>query len=268
MNPRHRLSGSRSRGHTLLELSIALALGLSIVSACLSLYRAQRAAFERATDAVRMHEAASIALDMLGQQLQMAGFAADLDPRASLDAPLFGCAQGRVIGEEGAASCETLASRSDGVQVRYAADAIATWPTSGGAPTDCLGQAVPDAYATNRFHAKPSASTGEPELYCEGNGKQAQPIVEGIERIRALYWLPGAPAALAASGIARARWKEVHAVDVCVLVRGFTAQVKRRVNHVDCDGAPASSDDGRARQAFWRRVALRNAPLLSTRDAG
>jgi type IV pilus assembly protein PilW len=266
MKPRVRCSGSR--GHTLLELTIALALGMSVVSACLSLYRAQRAAFERAADAVRIHEAASAALDMLGQQIQMAGFAADPDPLAGVDAPLFGCAQGRVTGDESAASCETLASRSDGVQVRYAADAVATWPTSGGAPTDCLGQAVPDTFVTNRFHAKASTSTGEPELYCEGNGKQAQPVVEGIERIRAVYWLPGAPVALTASAVARGRWKEVHAVDLCVLVRGFLTQAKRRVNYVDCDGASAYSDDGRARQTFWRRVALRNAPLLSMRDAG
>jgi type IV pilus assembly protein PilW len=258
-----RLSGSR--GHTLLELTIALALGMSIVSACLSLYRAQRAAFDRADEAARMHDAASIALDMLGQQLQMAGFSSDRDPHASVDAPIFGCAQGRVTGEDLSASCESLASRSDGVQVRYAADAVSTWPTSGGAPSDCLGQAVAGAIATNRFYAKASTSTGEPELYCEGSGKQAQPIVEGVEQIRAAYWLPGANAALAASAIARGRWKDVHAVDVCVLVRGIAAQPKRRIRYLDCDGASVSSDDGRARQAFWRRVALRNAPALSMR---
>ncbi len=56
----------KRHGHMLLELTIALALGLLIVAACLSLYRAQRAAFDRATDAARIHDAGVVALDLLG----------------------------------------------------------------------------------------------------------------------------------------------------------------------------------------------------------
>ena len=258
-----------SRGHTLLEVTIALALGLLIVSASLSLYRAQRAAFDRAADVARIHDAASIALDMLGQQIQMAGFASRRDPSAGIEAALFGCAQGRVVGADTAASCESLTGRSDGVQLRYAADAVATWPSSAGVPTDCLGQAVSDAIVTNRFYAKISGSTGEPELYCEGVGRQAQPMVEGIERIRVTYWLTGSPSAMEASAVARERWRDVYAADICVLVRGFAMQTpaKRRTSYVDCSGAPAYADDGRARQAFWRRVAIRNSPSMASGGA-
>ncbi|MBC8638658.1 PilW family protein [Caballeronia sp. EK] len=254
-----------SRGHTLLEMTIALALGIVIVSASLALYRAQRVAFERATDAARIHDAGSIALDMLGQQIQMAGFASNLGPNA--DAPIFGCAQGRVVGADTAASCEALASHSDGVQIRYSADVVSTWASSGGVPTDCIGQTVADAFVTNRFYAKASSSSGEPELYCEGGGRQAQPVVEGIERLRVTYWLTGSPSALDASAVARERWRDAYAADICVLVRGFATQTKRRTNYVDCTGAPAFADDGRARQTFWRRVAIRNAPANASGDA-
>jgi type IV pilus assembly protein PilW len=242
-----------SRGHTLLEMTIALALGMLIVTALLSMYRAQRAAFDRATDAARIHDSGAIALDMLGQQLQMAGFG------SGIEASIFGCAQGRVVGADTAASCESLASHSDGVQVRYAADAVSTWPSTAGLPSDCIGQAVSDAIVTNRLYAKTSASTGEPELYCEGSGRQAQPMVEGIERIRIMYWLTGSPTALDASAITRDRWRNAYAADLCVLVRGFAAQAKRRTNYADCTGLPAYADDGRVRHAFWRRVAIRNS---------
>jgi type IV pilus assembly protein PilW len=244
----------KTRGHTLLELTIALALGMLIVVAALLLYRAQRASFERAADAARIHDAAAVALDIIGQQIQMAGFGT-----SDVDAPLFGCAQGRVVGADASASCESLSSRSDGVQIRYAADVVATWPTSGGVPTDCLGQAVTDAIVTNRMYAKPSASTGEPELYCEGSGKQSQPLIEGIEKMRVWYWLKGATSGVDASAIARERWPDVYAAEICVLVRGYLQQAKRRANYVDCTGSPAFADDGHARQAFWRRVAIRNA---------
>ncbi|WP_250472968.1 PilW family protein [Caballeronia sp. GAFFF1] len=242
------------RGHTLVELAISLALGMLIVLAMLSLYRGQRAAFERATDAARMHDAGVSALDLIAQQMQIAGFGA-----TRADAALFGCSQARVVGADTAASCESLTSRSDGVQVRYAADTVSTWPTSAGAPTDCIGQSVADAFVGNRFYAKASASTGEPELYCEGSGKQAQPLVEGIERIRVSYWLAGASSAVDASAIPRDRWPDVRAADLCVLVRGFAAARQRRTNYVDCTGAPAVADDARMHQAFWRRIQIRNA---------
>ncbi|MDR5772450.1 MULTISPECIES: PilW family protein [unclassified Caballeronia] len=244
-----------SRGHTLLELSIALALGLLILAASLSVYRAQRAGFERAADAAHIHDAGVGALDLVAQQVQMAGFSA----AGATDAPLFGCSQGRVTGAETSASCESLASHSDGLQVRYAADTVSTWPSTSGTPTDCIGQTVSDAFVFNRYYAKPSTSSGEPELYCEGGGRQAQPLVEGVERMRVVYWIAGAPAAIDASAIARERWPDVYAAEVCVLVRGAAIQAKRRANYVDCDGAPAVSDDGRTRMAFWRTVGIRNA---------
>jgi type IV pilus assembly protein PilW len=244
-----------SRGHTLLELAISMALGLLVVIAALTLYRGQRASHDRAADTVRIHEAATAALDLVGQQLQMSAFA----PLGTVSgANLFGCSQGRTVGSDDAPACESLASRSDGVMIRYAADPVATWPSSSGAPTDCQGQAA-GAYVVDRFYAKASTSTGEPELYCEGVGKTAQPMVEGIERLRLAYWLDGAATAVAAASVPRDRWPSVVAVDLCVLVRGDPlASVKGR-SYVDCDGSLAVSTDSRARQAFWRRVAIRNA---------
>ncbi|WP_277187081.1 PilW family protein [Caballeronia sp. BR00000012568055] len=246
----------KHRGHTLLELMIAMALGMLIVLAALSLYRSQRAAFERAADTARIHDAGVVALDLLGQQIQMAGFATSND---HVDAALIGCAQGRVVGADTSSSCETLASHSDGMQVRYTADTIATWPSSANSPTDCLGQNVADTYVINRYYAKASTSSGEPELYCEGSGKQAQPLVEGIERMRVVYWLPGATSAVDASAIARDRWADINAVEICVLVRGYLNQAKRKASYIDCNGALASAEDGRTRQAFWRRIAIRNS---------
>jgi type IV pilus assembly protein PilW len=142
-----------------------------------------------------MHDAATAALDLVGQQLQMAAF---VPPGDDAGPALFGCSQGRVSGADASPACESLASRSDGVLVRYAADAVSTWPSASGAPTDCLGQAA-GPYVVNRFYAKASGSTGEPELYCEGAGKQAQPVVEGVERLRIDFWLKARSSAAAGS---------------------------------------------------------------------
>jgi type IV pilus assembly protein PilW len=259
-------------GHTLVELIIALALGLVVTTGAVSLYRSQRAAFEREDDAMRIRDAGLTALTLIGQQVQMAGFVpadapqppAGSDPRPTL----FGCSAARPTGADNNLACEALSSRSDGIAIRYVGDNVSTWPSASGQSTDCLGQAVSAVAGSsgvggvlivNRFYAKASGSTGEPELYCDGNGKSgsAQPLVEGIERLRVRYWLAGAQAALDASALAAAQWADVVAVDLCVLVRG--APQGRHSRYVDCDGATVMGADLRAREAFWRRVAIRNS---------
>jgi type IV pilus assembly protein PilW len=256
------------RGHTLIELVIALALGLIVTAGAVSLYTTQRAAFDRANNALRMRDAGLTALTVVGQQLQMAGFMPADVAQYRAPAPLFGCSGGHPTGtDDSRPTCETLTGKSDGVAVRYVGDGVSTWPSATGQTTDCLGQAVTGNSAAlgdrgvpvvNRFYAKASSSTGEPELYCEGNGKtgSAQPLVEGVERLRIKYWLVGAANAIDASAVTADQWASVVAVDLCVLVRG--APQGQRSRYVDCDGVSGIATDLRPRQAFWRRVALRN----------
>jgi type IV pilus assembly protein PilW len=257
----------RTCGHTLLELMIATALGLLVTAGAISLYRSQRAAFVRASDAAQIQEAGITALTLIGQQIQMAGFT-PADVTSNDAAPgLFGCAGARPVGADDCPGCEALASRSDGVVVRYVGDSTSTWPSATGQPTDCLGQSVGGATGgqagsgvriSNRFYARQSASTGERELYCEGNGKAGygQPLVEGVERLRIRYWPAGSRQPVEAFAITSDQWMQIVSVELCVLVRG--APSGRRTRYVDCDGVSSVGSDMRARQAFWRRVAVRN----------
>lgn len=256
-----------ARGHSLLEFVIAIALGLVVTAGAASLYTTQRAAFDHASDAMRIREAGLIALALIGQQLQMAGFVPADGTSYNGPPPLFGCTGGRPTGADDSLACETLPSRSDGVAVRYVGDSTSTWSSANGQTTDCLGQAVTGnrpvtggqgVWVVNRFFARVSGSTGEPELYCEGNGKtgSAQPLVEGIERVRIKYWLAGGLGAVDASSIGATQWAKIVAVDLCVLVRG--APRGQRSRYVDCDGVTILGTDTRPRQAFWRRVAIRN----------
>ncbi|TKC91243.1 type IV pillus assembly protein [Trinickia terrae] len=259
------------RGHTLLELLIAMMLGLVVIGGAVSLYRSQRQAFAQAADEASMSDAGMTALTLIGQQVHMAGFvSADTPPRGASEQTgawaatpsLFGCSGARPVGAGGVPNCEPLASGSDGIAVRYVGDAVSTWPTASGQATDCLGQGVGASGAAelivNRYYARLSASTGEPELYCEGNGRSGvgQPLVEGIERLRIRYWLRGATTSVDANRVAADQWSRVVAVDLCVLTRG--APTRPRVRYVDCDGATVLAADRRARRAFARRIALRN----------
>jgi type IV pilus assembly protein PilW len=261
-----------ARGHTLLEFVIAMALGLVVTAGAVSLYTAQRSAFNHASNAMRIREAGLTALTLIGQQLQMAGFVpADI---LRYDGPpaLFGCSGGRPTGADDSLACTKLSGGSDGVAVRYVGDSVSTWASASGQATDCLGQAVAGSIATlggegvlvvNRYFANVSTSSGEPELYCEGNGNagSAQPLVEGVERVRIKYWRAGAPDAMDASAVQADQWPAIVAVDLCVLVRG--APEGRRSRYVDCDGVSTLGADLRPRQAFSWRVALRNQAEIS-----
>ncbi len=77
------------------ELTISVALGLLVVLATISLYRGQRFAYDQATETTRMRDAASTALDLIGQQVQMAGFVPPSADLADKSPALFGCSPGR-----------------------------------------------------------------------------------------------------------------------------------------------------------------------------
>jgi type IV pilus assembly protein PilW len=262
-----------ARGHTLLELVIAMALGLVVTAAAVSLYTTQRRAFEYASNAMRIREAGLTALTLIGQQLQMAGFTPADNVRYDGPPPLFGCSGGRPTGADDSLACTKLSNGSDGVVVRYVGDSVSTWQSTSGQATDCLGQSVTATTAVpadqgvlivNRYFANLSGSTGEPELYCQGNGNgaSAQPLVEGVESLRVKYWLAGAQDPIAASALSADQWAAVVAVDLCVLVRG--APQGQRSRYVDCDGLSVLGADLRPRQTFSRRVALRNQTALSS----
>jgi len=249
-----------SHGHTLLELVIAVALGLIVAAGAVAAYRSQYHAFALATDAAHIHDAGMNALTLVGEQIQIAGFAPADEPHSLDGSAVFGCTGGRPTGADASLTCESLSNRSDGIAVRYVGDTVLTWPSTGGQVTDCLGQAVGAAgvVVVNRYYAKASSTTGEPELYCEGSGKigTAQPLVEGVEILRLRYWLANVTQSVDASALAREQWSSVIAVDLCVQVRGAT--FPRSVSYVDCDGASKTVADGRTRQTFWRHIALRN----------
>ncbi|WP_431821546.1 PilW family protein [Burkholderia sp. F1] len=252
----------RARAHTLLELLIAMSVGLLVLAAVGALYHAQRVGQRRADDAFRMRDAASTALTLIGQQIQMAGFQ-PLDLSSSPLPPLFGCASARVRGEDAQVRCEPAPASSDALLVRYVGDTMSTWPTVNGQVSDCLGQGVgapaDRTLVSNRFDAHVSPTTGEPELYCEGNGRlgTAQPVVSEIDQLRLRFLRRGETRFVDARAMRADDWRDVIAVHVCVRARG--EPMRERVSHVDCDGHAAIAPDRRARLTLHRVVALRNA---------
>ena len=260
----------RACGYSLVELVVAMTIGLLIASAAIGLYRGQRAAFEQAGDMAQMDDAGRAALDLIAVHARAAGFAAGIFEAGSDPVmpriPMLPCPAGRPAGDPANAYCVPDARGSDGIQFSYMADRISSWLTTDGTPTDCLGQAVPaGALSVARFFVKPSSSRGEPELYCEGSGRlgTAQPVVEGVETLRLSYQLGGAAGlagnfAVDATDAADAAEADgrLQMVSICVLVRG--RPTAKNYAYLDCDGRAAQGTDRRRRHTYRLVLAARN----------
>jgi type IV pilus assembly protein PilW len=221
----HSMPASRrfSRGLSLIELMVSLAIGMIIVLATVSTYLGSSGASRMAEAQGRMNEDAQAALTILTQQLRMAGNNPKQpnrlanDPRnpvfSATDYILRGC-DGKFSNITGATTtavlttCAGTSTLPDSIAIVYEADEFNTVKTASGAASDCLGQTLPTTTANvttvaggvtattsvnfhvadNRFYVGTSTVVVSPSLYCKGNGgANAQPLVENIEDLQFTY---------------------------------------------------------------------------------
>ena len=202
------------KGFSLLELMIALAIGILLLASVLMvIVNATRSG--RVSDAeTAMNEEGMIALGLLQQQIRLAGYsntfeAAGSDVKNFAGTSIRGCDNG--FADAGVAfnslTCNaTAGTASNGaIAIRYEADVLNTTPTAGGLPTNCalLGitrdtpsaaaGAVNFALADNRYYVRSSGTdSGRPELSCRGATSNAayavvDPLIENIEQLRFTY---------------------------------------------------------------------------------
>lgn len=236
--PRQPTTRAASRGLSLIELLVSLAIGLILMIAVVSAYLGSSGASRVAEAQVRMNEDAQAALTILVQQLRMAGNnpkqpnytnAAPRNPIYDTTTYILRGCDGTFSDVTTATSLQTLTcaagggTAADSIAISYEADRYNTIPTSTNAPTDCLGQSLPVINGTqdiwdgaavtptavsytvaeNRFYIGTSAVITAPTLYCKGNGgANPQPLVENIEDLQLTYGTALASAASDALAVA------------------------------------------------------------------
>jgi len=279
---------SRYRGVSLLELLIALSLGLTLITTVMMQVlgggRGQRLQAAQA----RMIEDAQIALDLLRADLMMAGHAWPRRAQTGssglaswgddLTGPvLLACDAGFAsLPSNGAPSCATVgagsASASSAIEIAYEADVYSTVVGSDGRPTDCLGNSIaptvlPDGrlafLAYNRWQI--SSSSGRSELRCGGRGASGpQPVVDQAERLVLTWGLPvdtsPGTALRYVSASQVTDFAQVLAIRLCLQMRSADALLgpQDMRTYRDCHGVTQSSSDGRLRRSFHTTVARRH----------
>ena len=252
----------RQQGFSLIELLVALAIGLLIMASVLMIYAGASRTSRTSEMESQMNEDGLIALNIIQQQIRMAGYSGFENPETT-DKPKFTGAG--VIGCSAAAfypnatvqpafaslnstDCDANSDFGDGIIVRYEADLRNTVPTDGSPPkpTNCLmntastatdSAGVPYFLPENRYFVAASG-TNPPALYCAA-GNQIQPMLDNVEKMGLLYgisatttpgdtqvitYLNAADINTAFSGESMdTRWKRVVSVKTCLLMRSTTA---------------------------------------------
>jgi len=281
-------------GFSLVEILVSLVIGLFVVGAVLTNYIGSGTAGNQQSQISQMTEDAQIAFMMLARDAQMAGYVeaegilatggggTATFARLKDFRPVFGCNNSFQTATVafGTATC-AAGTGSHALEVNYQATTATAVLTSGGVPTDCLGNEItPEAvggpptvnayFVSNRYYV--SSGTGRPELHCASQAATAsggQPIAENVQEMRVWYgeavdWAAATPATrqpvryVTASDVTQ--WPSVVAVRVCLLMR--TAEPVLTAEDVqtyrDCAGATQTSPDRRIYRAFFSTMALRN----------
>lgn len=216
----HKLIHAKTQvaGRSLVELLIAITIGLFILIAVSALFLSNSQTSRTSDDKSRLEDEGRLALNLIAFHLRMAGYGQLLTADYKNDAfqagttftsptglakdsidPVQGCVGGFANPSAATIAC-TGSATPDALAIRYFIDFFNGNITNSGTPkpTDCLGQAVTAASSIveNRFFIRTNPTTRRSELYCIGNGNTpdgadftgvAQPIAENIVDLKLTF---------------------------------------------------------------------------------
>ncbi len=257
-------------GVALIDMLVALVIGLVVVGAVLATYLSTGQTGRLQSAYAQMDEDAQIGLRILSSDLLMAGYARPVSQDAQTSElsktyngrPVFGCDQGfQTAADNTPAQCGGSVN-SPAIEIAYEADLYNSVVTEG-KPSDCLGnsfQGGETGITYNRYRANSDA------LQCTGPRGNAAPLVHNVERLQ--FWYGEADSAdprklvryVNASAVQD--FNLVLSVRVCLLMRSAEALISAEdaalKSYVDCDQLPKESADGHLRRAYVGTTALRN----------
>jgi type IV pilus assembly protein PilW len=250
-----------SRGLSLIELMVAIALGLILVAVVIQIYVGSRATYNKQEDLSRLQENGRIALDVIGRSARIVGFKSN--PSNALTGPLLPVSPLEIVGTEGAADV------SDSLTIRFQGSGNGTG-TADGSVVDCLGNAIdanqdPLVTTFNRFYIANNPA-GRPSLFCDNRDDATEngvEIISEIEHLRFLYGVDTSGDFIADFYVpvsAITDWNLVVSVQI-----GLVAATSNTINpNLDTqtysvlDKTYNPTDDRRSRRLYTQTIALRN----------
>lgn len=276
-------SRHKQQGLSLVELMVALALGMVLMAGFVQIFMSVRSTYAINEASSRMQENGRFALEFISQHARMAGY---LDPKHNLDdrpLPILHtqstgctlldyCSLNRGVVSEPENNQET----GDRVALQYQP------PVLDGSRLDCVGNSIDDddTLAINVFTTR--FKGGNSSLVCrsmhkkiDGSGTPSSTLytelVDGIDAVHFQYGLaddsnePGRHSVVryvtANQLTDKVDWERVIALRIAILANSVNpvSPAPPERNYYLLDAGPYSFDDGKMRQVFTTTVYLRNS---------
>ena len=163
----------RQSGFTLVELMVAVTIGLLLTVVIANLFLGSRRSYATTEDVSRMQENMRFAYQLLSRTIHLAGYRSS--PNA-IQSTVFAAPNVALAGTEGSGTA------ADTITVRYQGGGDSSG-TADGSIIDCSGQEIaPGVMATSSFSIANGAD-GQPALFCNG----ANESVPGVQNMQILY---------------------------------------------------------------------------------
>ena len=264
-----RAAPARSAGFTLVEIMIALTLGLIVLLAVGSIYINSRQTYRVQEDNARLQEAGKYALEVLGQSFRKAGADAELNYNQTIPSAICVPPLCTPVDNNGVA----LATDTIRNQLFSAREELlgAVWGTR-----NCIGGHIAaGAVVTNIFDvaADPaSAATGNGLRCRDGTaGAPGEILVSNIEDFQVMYGIDTNGDFTADRYVdTPANWAQVMTARVCILIQSASnGLVPAGQRYLNCAGAlgtalpgaafsVAGAGDSRLHRSFVATYNLRN----------
>ncbi len=239
-------------GFSLLELLIAMALGLLLVVGIGTIFIGSNQTYRVQEQNARLQESGRFALEIVGRSLRQAGYRSIQHGATLLNTNFPGVA---ITGNDGAGNA------ADSITIQFDGDV---------GDQDCEGNNVTPAMVAAATPVQNAIRLNALDLECDGNVVAgAQPLISNVEDLQVLYGIDTDGNQSADQYIATpADWDQVVSARVCVLIRseeqGISAVAQNFLNCAGALGTAAgnaaftAAGDSRLRRAFVGTFNLRN----------
>ncbi len=234
---------SKCRGLSLVELLIAVAIGLFLTAVIANIYLGTKQTYRTQEDLSRLQEEGRYALELLQRSLRLAGYRSNVNVSFTDNTLGFPATAPALGGTEGGANPDTLS-------VRYFGSGAAGAPDN--TIRSCTGAAVDGVTRqTDTFSLVGGA------LDCNGTH-----LIDHINDLQVQYGIDSGgdhvPDQYVDATLV-ADWNQVVSVKLCIEMQSANDNVTTQAQtYTDCSGAMQTAGDRRYRRTFATTVALRN----------
>lgn len=238
----------RAAGFGLVELMVALVIGLIVLGSVLAVYMSNSQSARFQSGLMRAHENGRFAIDVLSRTMRMAGYD-DPDTATEVGTTFV---QGTISYSGATFTQSGLNTAGDTVTIRY---------EGGTGIRDCRGGTVAaNTVAVNQYGIWTDGD-GDSHLVCNTANGNAEPLAEGVQDMQVQYGLD-----LDGDGVANryvdagsvGNWAQVVSVQVALLVNSVNAALPQE--DTVCLGCSvfAGTQDFLIRAEFQTTIGMRN----------